>query len=97
MREAIIQSVEIRTACTLSYCPAGSIAVSNLGGVFLPETYARETASWAAQGIGQDVVNIVLVVPGLLLSAFLTQRGGRVFGSILAGTLVYSIQWELII
>ncbi len=89
IEEALMHSANVRIACILSYFLAGTVAISSLGGVSFSGAYARETASWAAQGIGQDVVNIVLVVPLLLVSTLLTQRGKRLFLLIQAGLLVY--------
>jgi len=39
--------------------------------------YARETASWRAQAIGQDVVDLALAVPWLIVAAIATLRGSR--------------------
>ena len=75
----------------LSYLLAAAMGVSSWGGVFLPRTYAKETSSWATQGMGQDVVNLIFVIPLLLVSAFFAARGRKVFSLILAGLFIYSI------
>jgi hypothetical protein len=44
-------------------------AIVSYAGVFIENTYARENALYAAQGIGQDIVNLFFAVPILLVSA----------------------------
>lgn len=68
---------------------AALVAATSLAGVFLPSTYSRETASWAAQGIGQDWVNLLVVVPWLVACAVGVARGARAAGLLLGGALVY--------
>lgn len=82
--------MEKKTAA-VSYFLALAVAFSSVGGIFLPGTYAKETPSWAAQGIGQDVVNLILVLPLLLASTFLARRGKKVFLFILGGLYFYCI------
>jgi hypothetical protein len=60
-------------------------------GIFVKGVYSQETASYAAQGIGQDIVNIVIAVPTLLTSAyFLRKRSVRAL-LIWLGALVYIV------
>jgi hypothetical protein len=79
----------MKMACLLSYGLAGTAAVASLGGAFSPATYAREAPAWAAEGVGQDAVNLVLIIPLLLVSAFMTRKGSKLFFFILGGVLVY--------
>jgi hypothetical protein len=53
------------------------VTIASLGGVLAPGTYAAETASLAAQGIGQDAVNLLVAVPWLVLCAIQALRGSR--------------------
>ena len=75
----------------LSYLLAAALAVSSWGGIFLARTYAKETPYWAAQGMGQDAVNLIFVVPLLLVSSFFAARGLKIFFFFLAGIFIYSI------
>jgi hypothetical protein len=75
----------------LSYLLAAAMGVSSWGGVFLAGTYAKETSAWAAQGMGQDMVNLIFVIPLLLVSAFFASRGWKVFSLVLAGLFLHSI------
>src|SRR5581483_6228932 len=75
----------------LSVLLAGVVAASSLGGLLLPDVYAKETPSWAAQGLGQDFVDLVFVAPFLVLCAFQAQRKKKAFLFLLGGTLVYLV------
>lgn len=66
------------------------VAAASLGGLFLPSTYAQETAGWAAQGTGQDWVNLVLVAPWLAVTGWLARRGAARARLLLGGALVYT-------
>lgn len=71
---------------------AGSLmAVASAAGIYRPEVYANETASWAAQGVGQDIVNLFVVFPALLLSAYLVTRGSVRALLVWLGLLVYIV------
>jgi hypothetical protein len=67
------------------------LAAGALGGILLPAVYAREHPHWAAQGLGQDWVDLVFAAPLLALSAVFTLRGSRPFTLLLAGALSYSL------
>jgi hypothetical protein len=69
---------------------AALVAWAALGGLLLPSTYARETASWAAQGTGQDWVDLLLVAPALAIAGVRTIRGSRRARLVLGGALVYT-------
>lgn len=55
----------------------------------MESTYARDAASMAAQGVGQDWVNLLVGVPTLLLSFIALQRGHRVGSLVYGGALFY--------
>lgn len=50
------------------------MAVASFAGIFTPSTYSQETPSWAIQGIAQDIANIVLAVPVLLISTYFLHK-----------------------
>lgn len=87
----------MRDATTPRWLVAGTsalavlVAIAALGGIYEPSVYAKETASWAAQGLGQDVVNLLVVVPLLLGCAFGIARGSRSALLVLAGALIYTL------
>lgn len=58
-------------------------------GVFIESTYIRDSASMRAQGIGQDLVDLVLVCPLLVLSLFLIQYRIKLAYFLYGGTVLY--------
>jgi len=66
------------------------VACCSLGGIFLPSTYARETASWAAQGLGQDWVNLLIVAPALAIAGVRSLCGSLGARLIVGGALLYT-------
>lgn len=59
-------------------------------GLFVPAIYARETASWTAQGLGQDWIDLVIAGPALAVAALVSLRGGHRARLITAGLLLYT-------
>lgn len=86
----------MKTVTILSILLALSLAVVSYFGAFNPLTYARDSASMGAQGIGQDLVDLFIVVPLLLISLFFARNNNRIWILILAGTLFY-IMYSFII
>jgi hypothetical protein len=66
------------------------LAVASLSGILFPATYARETASWAAQAVGQDWVDLILAGPWLVVTGLLAQRGSPRALLLLAGGFLYT-------
>jgi hypothetical protein len=64
-------------------------AVVSYAGIFITSTYARENALYAAQGIGQDIVNMFIVVPILLISAFFAWQKSKLGLLIWSGAVSY--------
>jgi hypothetical protein len=51
--------------------------IASYAGVFSKNTYIKENISYAAQGIGQDVINLFIVVPVIIISALLSYRNSK--------------------
>jgi hypothetical protein len=68
---------------------AAVLVASSLGGILLPDVYAKETPSWAAQGYGQDWVDLLFVAPLLALCASWSRRGRLLPLLLLEGTFFY--------
>jgi hypothetical protein len=66
------------------------VAVAAAVGIANPAIYARETASWAAQGTGQDWINLVVCAPALLIVGAVALRGSRRARVIVGGLLLYT-------
>lgn len=73
----------------LSALLAVSLAIVSVCGAFLPVTYEREVPSLATQGIGQDLVDLFLVVPLLIILLIFIRKGNRTAMFLFSGTLFY--------
>lgn len=69
---------------------AMTMGVSSAAGAF-GRAYARETPSWAAQGAGQDLANLFIVVPLLVVAAALAGRGSFRALLVWTGVLLYVV------
>jgi hypothetical protein len=67
------------------------MALASAAGVFVPAVYAKETTSWAAQGAGQDVVNLFIVFPALVVSAWYAGRGSQRAVLVWLGIMIYVV------
>ena len=67
------------------------IAVTAVYGLFVPGSYSRETANWAAQARAQDWADLVLAAPILLVSALLAQKNSIKAYLVWLGTLFFTI------
>lgn len=65
------------------------LAIVSYQGAFIASTYARETASMAAQGAGQDIIDLAIVVPLLVISLCFVRRKNRIALYTFSGTVLY--------
>jgi hypothetical protein len=65
------------------------MAAASASGIFLSSAYAKESPLWAAQGTGQDYINLFIVFPVLLISAYLVSKGSIRALFIWLGLLIY--------
>ncbi len=77
------------TITVLTVLLAVLLAAVSFSGAFIPGTYGREVPSMAAQGAGQDMVDLFLVVPLLILSLFLVHRKVKAALFLFGGTVFY--------
>jgi len=73
----------------LSTVMAIALAIVSFFGAFDAVTYERDASSMAAQGAGQDLVDLVLVVPLLVFSLIFTLRNSRTASLIFGGVVFY--------
>lgn len=72
--------------------PIAFLAISaSVAGIFIERPYANETANWQGQAIGQDLVNVAVAYPALLILAVVAKRGRLSFYLAWAGLLAYSV------
>src|SRR5438105_2947790 len=79
-----------KTALWLSVIDALLVVLASASGILLKSIYARETTSWAVQGIGQDIVNLVAVVV-LFIAAYFVNKGSVKAFLVWSGVLLYLI------
>jgi hypothetical protein len=60
-------------------------------GILTPDFYHQETRNWQVQSVGQDLVDLVLVVPALLFTTGLMAKSKRIGLSLWGGILLYLI------
>lgn len=79
----------------LSVVDALLVGIASVAGIVLTSTYAKETSSWAIQGMSQDIVNLVAVAVLLGATYFVRQGSTRAFlvwtGALLYVLYAYSI------
>jgi hypothetical protein len=66
------------------------LAIAAGGGVFVPDLY-RDNSYYVAQAVGQDLVSLVVVLPALIVTAFLSHRGSSRARLVWLGVLVYLV------
>jgi len=80
----------MRSLASLPPVIAVGVAVASLVAIIDPAIYARETASWAAQGFGQDCVDLVVIAPALLVAGLRARHGSRGATLVTGGLLLYA-------
>ena len=79
-----------KTALWLSVIDGLLVLLASASGILLKSIYARETLSWAVQGIGQDIVNIVAVIV-LFIAVYFVNKGSVKAFLLWSGVLLYLI------
>ncbi|MEO7426085.1 MAG: hypothetical protein ABI036_12930 [Fibrobacteria bacterium] len=64
------------------------LVLASLMGLFDPHVYAQETKNWAAQGMGQDIGNLIAAIV-LVVSGYFTAKGSTKASLIWLGTVFY--------
>lgn len=67
---------------------AFTILVSCVG-LYTPHFYSAETINWQAQSMGQDMVDLFLVTPCLLITSFFAYRNNRAATMMWGGVVLY--------
>ncbi len=67
------------------------VAAASLGGLLINDMYAAESGDWLAQCLAQDLFDLCIAVPALLLSLLLYEKGSRIAFFLLTGLLVFLI------
>jgi hypothetical protein len=70
---------------------AGLVLFSSAVGLVYPEIYASATENWAVQTIGQDGIDLFVIVPVLTLSAIYARQGNDLAFKSWAATNIYLV------
>lgn len=65
------------------------VIVVSCAGLLTPGFYAAETPNWQAQTIGQDMIDLFLIVPSLLITSVVAYRNSRTALLMRGGVLLY--------
>jgi hypothetical protein len=85
----IMANIQTRIVSILSIILAVALAAVSYCGAFITTTYERDAISMAAQGVGQDIFDLLVVVPLLLISLLYMNRGNRAATFVFSGTVLY--------
>lgn len=91
MDEKLIKLIRMLTLF-LAMC----LGVVSYCGAFVPMTYEQETVSLATQGVGQDLVDLFLIVPLLVIMIFLI-KPDRVLPLLFHGGLIFYVLYAFFI
>jgi len=68
----------------------------SLCGILISSTYIHETLNWQTQSIGQDIVDLFIATPVLLISGWLAYKGNRIGLFLYGGTQLFLLYTFLI-
>ena len=83
--------LDSKSVLVLSIALVLLITAASLAGLYLPGMYAGETLNWQAQSLGQDLVDLFLIVPLLLLTSFWASKKSRVAPILWGGVNLYLV------
>jgi len=84
-----MDDLNLKTIIILSILLAVTLALVSIFGAFVPGTYERETPSMAAQGTGQDLVDLFFILPLFLISLIYMLKDKKTAYFIYSGTVLY--------
>src|SRR4051812_42515598 len=73
----------------LSLSLSGLVVIASCAGLLTPGFYAAESLNWQAQSVGQDMVDLFLVVPCLLITSVRAYKGSRTAAKLWGGVVFY--------
>ncbi len=84
-----MQLKQIKLITTLTIILSISLAIVSYFGAFVSSTYDRDSLSMGVQGMGQDIVDLFIVVPLLILSLIYVRKAKINSYFIFSGILFY--------
>ncbi len=82
---------QVKTILALSLPLAGLIIVSSYIGLSAPGFYSQETLNWQIQSRGQDMIDLFLVSPLLIITTLLIAKKNKIVVSLWAGVNLYLV------
>ncbi len=67
------------------------IIIISCFGIFTTGYYSNETFNWATQSIGQDIIDLFLLCPLLLITSYLSYKNNGIARLIWAGIILYLV------
>ena len=67
------------------------IVIVSYAGLYIPDTYINETVNWRAQALGQDMIDLILIVPLLLVTSWLAYKNNLIAYLLWGGIIIYII------
>jgi len=90
------RSGNLKIVLWLSIPLAALVVFVSIEGLTTPNFYAAETSNWAAQSLGQDMADLFLVVPALIISSFLAYHKRKAALLVWGGVVAYLLYTFLI-
>jgi len=87
---------QLRIITVLTLLMLVFLSIASFFGAFVDITYAREVESMAAQGMGQDLVDLFIVVPATAIFLVLLRKNKR-SATLIFGGLVFYVLYSFII
>jgi len=81
--------MKAKAILALSLPLAALTVIASSIALFTPNFYSKETANWAAQSTGQDMTDLLLIAPVLLIASIFAARKNRSAIFIWGGTNLY--------
>jgi hypothetical protein len=90
-KATMTESMQRSTVLILSLLLGILILFTSLNGFMSPDFYKAESSNWQAQAIGQDLINVFIILLFLLISAYYVYKGSSNALLLWAGTILYII------
>ncbi len=91
-RESRIMSISHRTIILKLTLPLTILLViTSSTGIFMPDFYSNETLNWQEQSRGQDIIDLFLIAPSLLVTSILVFRNKSFAVPLWGGVILYLV------
>jgi hypothetical protein len=91
MMDIMVQKIQFKKMVLLTIPLAGLIAISSILGILIEDIYIKEVPEYAAQGIGQYIINLFVIMTILLVATILIRRGSKLWQFVWLGSLIYTV------